>query len=42
MLSVSMLLTRLYVDDVMSGIDEVVEDGDGKSKIDSVGGVGDV
>jgi len=45
MLSVSMLLTRLYADDVMSGIDEVmedVEDGDGKSKVDSIGGVGDV
>jgi len=45
MLSVSMLLTRLYMDDVISGIDEVmedVEDGEGKSKVDSIGGVGAV
>jgi len=45
MLSVSILLTRLYVNDVMSGIDEVmedVEDEDGKSKVDSIDGVGDV
>ena len=45
MLSVSVLLTRLNVDDVKSGIDEDVEDiddGDGKSKVDSVGGNGDV
>lgn len=45
MFSVSVLLTRLNVDDVMSGIDEDVEDiddGDGKSKVDSVGGNGDV
>ena len=45
MLSVLVLLTRLKVDDVISGIDEDVEnveDGDGKSKVDSVGGNGDV
>jgi len=45
MLLVSVLLTRLNVDDVMSGMDEDVEDiddGDGKSKVDSVGGNGDV
>jgi hypothetical protein len=45
MLSVSVLLTRLNVDDVTSGIEEDVEDiddGDGKSKVDSVCGDGDV
>jgi hypothetical protein len=41
----SVSLMRLNVDDVMSGMEEEVEnveDGDGKSKVDSVGGVGDV
>jgi hypothetical protein len=45
MLSVSVLLIRLNVDDVISGRDEdveIVEDGDGKSKVDSVGGGRDV
>ena len=44
-LSVLVVLMRLNVDDVMSEIDEDVEnveDGDGKSKVDSVGGNGDV
>ena len=43
MFSVSLL--RLNVDDAMSGMEEEVEnveDGDGKSKVDSVSGVGDV
>ena len=38
-------LMRLNVDDAMSGMEEEVEkveDGDGKSKVDSVGCVGDV
>ena len=41
----SVSLMRLNVDDVMSGMEEEVEnveDGDEKSKVDSVGGIGDV
>jgi hypothetical protein len=41
----SVSLMRLNVDEAMSGMEEEVEnveDGDGKSKVDSVGCVGDV
>jgi hypothetical protein len=41
----SVSLIRLNADDAMSGMEEEVEnveDGDGKSKVDSVGCVGDV
>jgi hypothetical protein len=41
----SVSLMRLNVDKAMSGMEEEVEnveDEDGKSKVDSVGGIGDV